>query len=320
MVSPSGDIYFTDPATGQLYLRRDAAGPGATTEHVSASRKTEGGGPGRRRHKLPAAGELPRRDPRRVKGLLHEHRGAHQRRQHRARTVFDARPSAAQTAMAAVCNRASSRRRRNGQRSTPATSTGATLPPARSAARKSTAAIPTRASSPVSKTLKGSPSTPVTSTGPKLATTKKGTARSAAQHLPVAASKRNSSPAPAIRMASRSTPNTSTGPTAPQQHRPRHDRGSEPRTILSLRRKPLGDRCQRDRHLRDSEQPIHLPNRVHSSAVNGVKLASLGEHIEARGLAIDSNHVYWSDIGNGRIGRSQTRFQQCRPQIHHFRP
>jgi hypothetical protein len=46
VVSPSGDIYFTDSATGQLYLRHDAAGPGATTEHVSASHKTNGSGPG----------------------------------------------------------------------------------------------------------------------------------------------------------------------------------------------------------------------------------------------------------------------------------
>jgi hypothetical protein len=45
-VSPNGDIYFTDRETGQLYLRRDAAGSGATTKHVSASHKTEGGGPG----------------------------------------------------------------------------------------------------------------------------------------------------------------------------------------------------------------------------------------------------------------------------------
>ena len=46
VVSPSGDVYFTDRATGRLYLRRDAAGPGATTELVSASHKTNGGGPG----------------------------------------------------------------------------------------------------------------------------------------------------------------------------------------------------------------------------------------------------------------------------------
>jgi hypothetical protein len=46
VVSSGGDIYFTDPATGRLYLRRDAAGSGATTELISASHKTEGGGPG----------------------------------------------------------------------------------------------------------------------------------------------------------------------------------------------------------------------------------------------------------------------------------
>jgi hypothetical protein len=46
VVSSNGDIYFTDRATGQLYLRRDAAGSGATTEYVSASHKTSGGGPG----------------------------------------------------------------------------------------------------------------------------------------------------------------------------------------------------------------------------------------------------------------------------------
>ncbi len=46
VVSPNGDIYFADRGTGQLYLRRDAAGPGATTERVSASHKTDGGGPG----------------------------------------------------------------------------------------------------------------------------------------------------------------------------------------------------------------------------------------------------------------------------------
>ncbi len=45
-VSSSGDIYFTDRATGRLYLRSDAAGSGATTEFVSASHKTNGGGPG----------------------------------------------------------------------------------------------------------------------------------------------------------------------------------------------------------------------------------------------------------------------------------
>jgi len=46
VVSPSGGIYFTDRRTGRLYLRRDAAGSGATTEYVSASHKTNGGGPG----------------------------------------------------------------------------------------------------------------------------------------------------------------------------------------------------------------------------------------------------------------------------------
>ncbi len=46
VVSPSGDIYFTDRSTGQLYLRRDASGSGATTEPVSASHKTNGEGPG----------------------------------------------------------------------------------------------------------------------------------------------------------------------------------------------------------------------------------------------------------------------------------
>jgi len=46
VVSPSGDIYFTDRATGQLYLRRAAAETGAATEQVSASHKTNGAGPG----------------------------------------------------------------------------------------------------------------------------------------------------------------------------------------------------------------------------------------------------------------------------------
>jgi len=46
VVSPDGGIYFTDRATGQLYLRRDAAAPDATTERISASHKTNGGGPG----------------------------------------------------------------------------------------------------------------------------------------------------------------------------------------------------------------------------------------------------------------------------------
>jgi hypothetical protein len=41
VVSTIGDVYFTDRATGRLYLRR-----GATTELVSASRKTNGDGPG----------------------------------------------------------------------------------------------------------------------------------------------------------------------------------------------------------------------------------------------------------------------------------
>jgi hypothetical protein len=46
VVTPNGDIYFTDRETGRLYLRRDGAGPGATTELVSASHKTNGTGPG----------------------------------------------------------------------------------------------------------------------------------------------------------------------------------------------------------------------------------------------------------------------------------
>jgi len=45
-VSPNGDIYFTDPVTGKLYLRRNAADPGATTVQVSASHKNNGGGLG----------------------------------------------------------------------------------------------------------------------------------------------------------------------------------------------------------------------------------------------------------------------------------
>ncbi len=45
VVTPDGDVYFTD-SSGRLYLRRDAAGPGATTVQVSASHKTNGGGPG----------------------------------------------------------------------------------------------------------------------------------------------------------------------------------------------------------------------------------------------------------------------------------
>jgi len=45
-ISSSGDVYFIDRGSDQLYLRRNAAAPGATTEHVSASRKTNGGGPG----------------------------------------------------------------------------------------------------------------------------------------------------------------------------------------------------------------------------------------------------------------------------------
>jgi hypothetical protein len=44
-VSPDGDVYFLD-GSGKLYLRRDVAGPGATTVQVSASHRTEGGGPG----------------------------------------------------------------------------------------------------------------------------------------------------------------------------------------------------------------------------------------------------------------------------------
>jgi hypothetical protein len=40
-VSQSGDIYFTDRETRQLYLRHDAAGPGATTLPVSASERTD---------------------------------------------------------------------------------------------------------------------------------------------------------------------------------------------------------------------------------------------------------------------------------------
>ncbi len=39
-VSPSGDVYFTDFASKQLYLRREAAAPGATTVQVSASERT----------------------------------------------------------------------------------------------------------------------------------------------------------------------------------------------------------------------------------------------------------------------------------------
>ncbi|HWI95920.1 MAG TPA: hypothetical protein VNS60_07640, partial [Solirubrobacterales bacterium] len=44
-VTPGGDVYFTDDS-GKLYLRRDVAGPGATTVLVSASHKTEGSGTG----------------------------------------------------------------------------------------------------------------------------------------------------------------------------------------------------------------------------------------------------------------------------------
>jgi hypothetical protein len=40
-VSPGGDVYFTDAGTGQLYLRREAAGPGASTVQVSASERTD---------------------------------------------------------------------------------------------------------------------------------------------------------------------------------------------------------------------------------------------------------------------------------------
>jgi sugar lactone lactonase YvrE len=43
VVTPDGDVYFTD-GSGKLYLRRHAAGPGATTVQVSASHKTNGGG------------------------------------------------------------------------------------------------------------------------------------------------------------------------------------------------------------------------------------------------------------------------------------
>ncbi len=46
VVNSDGDVYFTDRATGQLYLRRDAAGAGAATVPVSVSQKTNGGGPG----------------------------------------------------------------------------------------------------------------------------------------------------------------------------------------------------------------------------------------------------------------------------------
>jgi hypothetical protein len=45
VVTPDGGVYFTD-SSGQLYLRRDVAGPGATTVQVSASHKTNGSGPG----------------------------------------------------------------------------------------------------------------------------------------------------------------------------------------------------------------------------------------------------------------------------------
>ena len=41
VVSPSGDFYFTDSGTGQLYLRRDVAGLGAHTVPVSASERTD---------------------------------------------------------------------------------------------------------------------------------------------------------------------------------------------------------------------------------------------------------------------------------------
>jgi hypothetical protein len=42
VVSPSGDVYFIDRETDQLYLRRDAAaGPGASTVPVSASERTD---------------------------------------------------------------------------------------------------------------------------------------------------------------------------------------------------------------------------------------------------------------------------------------
>ncbi len=40
-VSASGDVYFTDFASKQLYLRREAASPGASTVPVSASERTD---------------------------------------------------------------------------------------------------------------------------------------------------------------------------------------------------------------------------------------------------------------------------------------
>jgi hypothetical protein len=42
VVSPSGDVYFTDASTGRLYLRRDAGSSGASTVYVAASHKTNG--------------------------------------------------------------------------------------------------------------------------------------------------------------------------------------------------------------------------------------------------------------------------------------
>jgi hypothetical protein len=41
VVSPSGDVYFIDFASKQLYLRREAAGPAADTVPVSASERTD---------------------------------------------------------------------------------------------------------------------------------------------------------------------------------------------------------------------------------------------------------------------------------------
>jgi hypothetical protein len=45
VVTPDGGVYFTD-GSGRLYLRSDVAGADATTVPVSASHKTNGGGPG----------------------------------------------------------------------------------------------------------------------------------------------------------------------------------------------------------------------------------------------------------------------------------
>jgi hypothetical protein len=44
VVTPDGDVYFID-GSGKLYLRRDVAGPNATTVQVSASHKTSGSDP-----------------------------------------------------------------------------------------------------------------------------------------------------------------------------------------------------------------------------------------------------------------------------------